>query len=176
MSNLSRCRSEGRRAAKSIRYSSNFGSQGYIRKPKRIPTLLEHALKDLDMMILMDIQDIIPQYWNKDGPNPTAFNNVFPNQKIVCDKVCLIYSPKKKMYYYLAINDNSTQAYALFEGKELKDLPNAVSTDKIDFNNINPNFVINEKANRLINSVIDQVVDITTNPLHLYKTSELFRK
>jgi hypothetical protein len=170
MSNLSRCRSEGRRAAKSIR--NNYGGYNPVsRKPKKLPTLLEHALKDMDMMILMDVQDIIPQYSNSSS---TVSNNIFPNQKIRCDKVCLIYSPRRKLYYYLAVNDNGT-CYVLFKGKELKDLPNATSS-RIDFDDINPNFVINENANRLMNCVIDEIIDITSNPIHVYKTSELFRR
>jgi len=175
MSNLSRCRSEGRRAAKSIRYSSNFGNQriGYIKKPKKKPTFLEYCLIDKDMVVLMDPEDIIPQYMHKD-PSRTVYNHIFPNQKIQCDKVGLIYSQKKKIYYYLAMNDNYT-CYILFKGKELRELPEALST-KIDLEHINPNFVVSENANRLMCCVYDEVVDCTANPLMIYKTSELFRK
>ena len=78
------------------------------------------------------------------------------------------------MYYYLAMNDNYT-CYILFKGKELKDLPDALST-KIDLEHINPNFVVSENANRLMNCVYSEVWDCTSNPVMIYKTSELFRK
>ncbi len=39
-----------------------------------------------------------------------------------------------------------------------------------------PNMDISENSNRLLNSVYEQIYDLTSDPLHLYKTSELFKK
>jgi len=171
MSNLSRCRSEGRRAAKSIRYSSNFGNsytpRPKIQKPQK--TFLQHLLTESDFIILAEVSLVLPKYRNGYS---TVHNDIFTNRQIRCDQVGLIYSPKKKMYYYLAINaDNS--CHILFKDKDVYKLPNVtrINLDPKEFN-----ILTQENANRLMNSIFDTINDLSGNPIHIYKTSELFRK
>src|SRR6476659_9298146 len=101
MSNLSRCRSEGRRAAKSIRnnYGGGYTPRPKIQKPQK--TFLQYILTESDFIILAKTSLLLPQYINGYS---TVHNDIFTNKQIRCDDVGLIYSPKKKMYYYLAIN------------------------------------------------------------------------
>ncbi len=167
MSNLSRCRSEGRRAARSIRYSSNFGNS-YTPRPKKVKepkSLLELTLVDNDTMLIMDIDDIIYEYSNLCGDN-TVHTDKFYTARILCQRVGLIYSQKKKWFMILALNDNN--CYVLFENKELQKLP-GINATLLKHKKL-------EKSNRLMNSVYDEITDVTTNPIHLYRTSELFRK
>jgi hypothetical protein len=56
----------------------------------------------------------------------------------------------------------------LFENKELDKLP-GVNASLLKHHKV-------EKANRLMNSCYDIITDYTSNPYHIYKTSELFSK
>lgn len=97
----------------------------------------------------------------------TVHNEKFYTMRIPCEKVGLIYSQRKKWFMILALNDFKG-CYVLFENKELEKLPN-ISPILLEHNKV-------EKANHVMNAAYDEIIDVTTNPYQIYKTSELFRK
>lgn len=171
MSNLSRMRRKSTRSAyrsaKSIRY--NYGARnGNNRIIKPIPSFLEYSLVNGDIMIIGNIEDMLLQFKHrKDG---YISNEIF--KVIKCDKVGLFYSARKKMFYWLAVNDDFT-IYILFKSQKLSLLPNALSID-IE----SKKYQIIENANRLIWSVYNRndILDLTMNPVLLYKVGEIFKR
>lgn len=168
MSNLSRLRHRSsrsaRQAARSIRYTSN-GAERVVKAPKKEKSLLELTLVDNDNIIVMDINDIIPDYSNRCGDG-TVHNEEFYAIRIKCEKVGLVYAARRKWFMLVALNDY--ECSVLFESKKLEDLPN-ISPELLKHHKV-------KKANRLMNSCYDIITDYTSNPYHIYKTSELFSK
>ena len=171
MSHLSRMRSRSRRsarqAARNLGYMS--GSRTVSKRVnKPIPTFNEYVLMNGDVMIIGNIEDMLLQFKHrKDG---YISNNIF---KIIrCDKVGLFYSARQKMFMWLAVNDDYT-IYILHKDKELKYLPNAISLD-IE----SKKFQIIHNANRLFWSVynVNDILDLTMNPIIMYKVGEIFKK
>lgn len=111
-------------------------------KPKK--TFLEYALTEGDVIIVLDVEDIIREYELDRG---LITNNVFDN--IRCDKVDIIWSPKKELYYYVALNDDYT-CFILWKNGDVYQLP---YIDRIDLDNLPINAQIIENINRLIISV-----------------------
>lgn len=160
------------RAADSANTSSAVTQ--YIEQPtkKQIEAqelgLLGYSLKYGDVMLVLDIEDILPELIMAEHNLIT--NGVFDNINI--DKLGIIYSPKKKMYYYLALCDNY-QCHIIFKSQNVHDLPN-IGNLNMDILPLNTHIV--ENANRLMNSVYTTVSDLTYNPIIFYTTNELFRK
>ena len=179
MSNLSRLRHRASRSARQAAYcirqtpKINTNHPSYNKVQKRPKTVLEYGLIDMDVIIMMDIDDIIPEYSNCCGDG-TVHNDRFYTQRFKCDKVGLIYGQKKKLFYLLALDDNY-RCIVLFKDKDVYKLPGVPS--KIDMEGtINPNFIITENANRLMNCVFDTIEDYTSNPVMIYRTNELFKR
>jgi hypothetical protein len=177
MSNLSRLRHRASRSARQAVYSIrqpkiNTNHPSYNKLQKRPKTLLEFSLIDADVIILMDIDDIIPEYSNCCGDG-TVHNDRFYDIRIHADKIGLIYSKKTKLFMLLAMNDDYSCS-VLFENADLYKLPGVSS--KIDMDHINPDFIIAEKANRLMNCVYSEIWSYTTNPIFKYSVNELFKK
>jgi hypothetical protein len=122
MSNLSRLRRRSarsaRQAARSIGY--NYGAERVVKAPKPEKSLLELTLVDNDSIIVMDINDIIPDYSNCCGDS-TVHNDEFYAIRIPCAKVGLVYAARKKWFMLVALNDY--ECSVLFENKELEKLP-----------------------------------------------------
>ena len=166
MSHLSRLR---RKATKRTVYNLGYGDQTVyksrvpkvVKKPK---TFLEYSLTEADLLFMMDTENIYPEY------NSGIKLNLFPSLNIRCDKIALIYAKKKKLFMMLGLNDNYT-GFVLYKDKDVYKLPNVFKFD-LDIEN----FHVNENSNRLMNSLIDKFPDCTSNPIHIYKTNELFSK
>ena len=163
----SRSRRSARQAARNMGYMS--GSRTVSKRVnKPIPTFNEYVLMNGDVMIIGNIEDMLLQFKHrKDG---YISNNVF--KVIRADKIGLFYCIRRKLFMWLAINDDFT-IYILFKDKELRHLPNT-----IDFNIESPKYQIIENANRLIWSVYNKndILDLTTNPIIMYKVGEIFKK
>ena len=155
------------KSANSTRY--NNGARSTVYKPQKPkPTFLEYALINGDLMVLGEIEDMLPNYGHRKAGH--VKNDVFPF--IRCDKVGLFYSSKRRMFYWLAVNDNYT-LNILFKGKELKYLPN---TSNINIES--GKYQIIENANRLICSVYNrnEILDLSSNPTLSFQTHEIFKK
>ena len=153
-----------RQAARSIRY--NYGSNN--KKVKEPISFLQYTLTEGDTMIIADPVNIIPS-WTVQQPNQVK-NDRFPNRQVKADKIALIYSQKKKLFMYITICDDSRTCAILFKNKDLYQLPDIHIAEN------NHNYHLAENSNRLMNCIIEDLWDITSNPVLLYKTSELFRK
>lgn len=139
----------------------------YIETPTM--SFTEYVLRHADIAIVFNPDDIIPELVQHD--HNIVGNGVFDG--IRCDKLCLVYSAKKKTFYYLAINDDYT-CYILFKSKDtMIYLPNI---NNVDVDILPVNAVIVENNNRLMVSIFDQIIDLTYNPLMVFKTSEIFRR
>ena len=130
---------------------------------------LEYSLLNADIMIVLNIEDILREYELEQG---YLTNNVFDN--IQCEKVGIVYSPKKKMFLYIAFNSyTSTTCHIIFKSKNLNELPNI---DRIDLKLLPIDSNLVENANRLMVSSFDQVFDLCHNPILGYGINEIFRK
>ena len=132
------------------------------------------SLKHQDIMILGDIEYMLPQY--KHDINPDTHNIVRNDmfEGIKADKIGLVYSPKLKKFLYLGLNDDYTISI-LFESADYKELPNS---EYIDLDNLHPNVQIIENANRLLSAVYNvyEVYSFTSNPITIYKINEVFKR
>jgi hypothetical protein len=128
---------------------------------------LGYSLKYGDIAIILDPSDILP-YTIQENEHIIG-NGVFDG--IRCDKIAITYSPKKKMFYYLALNDNY-QCHIIFKSNNIHELPNIGNID-MDILPVNSQIIGN--FNRLINSVYEVVTDLTYNPIIYYKVRELFK-
>lgn len=166
LSNLSRLRRtstrEGYKAAKSIKYSS-----GSKKEPKIQKTFLEYILTDGDTMVIADPRNMIPNWVKSDNQ---VFNDRFTNKLIRADKIALIYSQKKKLFMYITICDDIRTCAILFKNKELYQLPD------IRIAELNQFYHLAENSNRLMNCIIEDLWDCTSNPIMRYLVGELFRK
>lgn len=181
MSNLSRYQGRARREARKAAYSirNNYVPSNRNNRIRTVQkkSFLEYVLQDSDIMICCDPDYILPSVylWSKYMVKNDVFNT--PNQKISADKIGIIWSQRKKMYMMIAINDNSDRLFILFKNKELRFLPNVESRlsnlEKVDTVNI---YQTVENSNRMMNVVFNEVYDLTSNPVMIYKVSELFRK
>ncbi len=127
-----------------------------------------YSLKDGDKAIVLDPEDIIPELTQEN--NNIIGNGVFDGINV--DKIAITYSPKKKMFYYLALNANYT-CFILFESKNIYDLPNI---DKIDLDILPVNSQILENWNRLVNTVYELVHNLCQNPIMVFKINEIFKR
>lgn len=176
MSGLSRLRSRSRRSARQAAYSlrNNYGGERIERpKPIELPKdPFETLIKENDTMLMFETDDIIPSKyrWSSTKVRNDLFNDY--NQKINCGRVILIYSPKKKLYLFMAINEDYT-SYILFKAKSLKDLP----VEKL-YNSVGEKYKTIEQSNLKMIGILryEPVWDLTLNPVILYKPTELFRK
>ena len=179
MSNLSRMRARSRRSARQAAYNLRRYNNGAQRSNKPVVTEpidpYETIIKDQDTMLLFnDIDDIIPSYYR--WSSHEVRNDVFMgyNQKIKCEMIGLVYSPKKKLFYMMAINNDYT-SYILFEAVKLKHLPvDKLYSDPL----ITDKYKMIEKSNRMIIGVLryDPIWNLCLNPIMSYKPTELFRK
>ena len=128
---------------------------------------LGYSLKYGDCMLVLDIEDIIPEMLM--GASNLITNGVFDN--IRCDKIGIVWSPKRKMFLMLAINADYT-CFVLFESANLYDLPHVAD---LNMDILPVNSQILEKINRLMCSVYTLVHNITTNPILVYKITEIFK-
>ena len=125
------------------------------------------SLVNGDVMILYQIEDIIPEYEQQKG---TITNNVFDNIRV--DRLGLFYSKKLKQFLYLAVNDNY-ECYILFKGYTLAELPNG---NDINIENLPVSIEIMEIANRKMYATYKYIHDLTTNPIFMMTVSEVFKK
>ena len=126
-----------------------------------------YSIKNGDLFIALDVQDILPEYVM--GESNLITNGIFENIKV--DKIALIYSPKKKMFMYLAINADFS-CYVLFESPNFHDLPNI---SKIDIDILPVNAQVIPNANRLLNSVYHYIHNLCSNPILVFRVNELFK-
>ena len=129
---------------------------------------LGYSLKYGDIGIVLDPSDIFPELIQEN--DHIIGNGIFDGINV--DKIAITYSPKKKMFYYLAINANYT-CYILFESKNVYDLP---YIDRIDLDILPVNAQILENWNRLINSVYELVHNLCHNPILVFKVNEIFKR
>ena len=128
---------------------------------------LEYSLVNGNIIIVLNVEDILREYELEQG---YLTNNVFDN--IRCEKVGIVYSPKLKMFLYLALN-NDPIAGIMFKSKDLSELPNI---DRIDLKLLPIDSHIVENANRLMISNFSEIVDLCHNPVLIYKVGELFKR
>jgi hypothetical protein len=129
---------------------------------------LGYSLKYGDIMLVLDIEDIIPEMLM--GASNLITNGVFDN--IRCDKVGIVWSPKQKTFMMLALNANYT-CFVLFESKNLYELPHVID---LNMDILPVNAQILENINRLMNSVYELVHNMTSNPIMVYKIGEIFKR
>lgn len=129
-----------------------------------------YSLKYGNVMIVGDIETMLPQYQHDIDPdNHNLLNNgVF--EGVNCDRVALIYSPKMKSFMYLGLNDDYSMSI-LFKADHPDSLPNP-----IDIENMHTEWQILENAGTLLNATYKHVADLTANPIIFYRISEVFRK
>lgn len=145
-----------------------FGNSGAVSTADQsFPDLTTWALVNRDIMILYEIEDIIPEYQQELG---TITNNVFDNIRV--DKLGVFYSKKLKQFLYLAINDNY-ECYILFKGYSLQELPNG---NDINIENLPVSTEIMEIANRKMYSTYKYVHDLCSNPIYQMTINEVFKK
>lgn len=136
--------------------------------------LTAYSIKHGDVMLLGDIEYMLPMYRHDIDPNlhNVVFNNVF--EGIKCDKIGYIYSQKKKQFMIIGLNDDYSSCI-LFKANNFKDLPNS---ENIDLQLLHPNIEIKENSNRLLISVYNKIpiYDLTSNPIMTYDISEIFKK
>ena len=128
---------------------------------------LEYSLVNGNIIIVLNVEDILREYELEQG---YLTNNIFDN--IRCEKVGIVYSPKLKMFLYLALN-NDPIAGIMFKSKDLSELPNI---DRIDLKLLPIDSHIVENANRLMISNFSEIVDLCHNPVLIYKVGELFKR
>lgn len=173
MSQLSKSRRSARNSARNIRRIGQLSNGGYNRQPKKIkpfPTFLEYALTVGDRMIVGDIVDMLPDHLNKPHKHNLMHNEIFKN--IIVEKVGLIYSPKKKLFMWIGLNDNNT-GFILYKDAKLSNLPNIKN---IDIEKLKGSMQVIENINRLITSVYLYLDDLCYNPVCRYKITELFKR
>jgi hypothetical protein len=129
---------------------------------------LGYSLKYGDCMLVLDIEDIIPEMLL--GASNLITNGVFDN--IRCDKVGIVWSPKRKMFMMLALNADYT-CFVLFESANLYELPHIID---LNMDILPVNAQILENINRLMNSVYELVHNMTSNPIMVYKIGEIFKR
>lgn len=129
---------------------------------------LGYSLKYGDIGIVLDPSDIFPELIQEN--DHIIGNGIFDGINV--DKIAITYSPKKKMYYYLALNANYT-CYILFESKNVHDLP---YIDRIDLDILPVGAQILENWNRLINSVYELIHNLCQNPILVFKVNEIFKR
>lgn len=131
-----------------------------------------YSLKYDDIMILGEIEYILPDYQHDIDPDIHNLirNDIF--EGIRCDKVGLVYSSKLRKFMYLAVNDNYSVAI-LFKSNNYHDLPNI---DYIDLDNLHPSVQIIENASRSLVSVFQNsmVEDFTIDPPLRYRITRCF--
>lgn len=133
---------------------------------------LGYSLKYGNVMLIGNIEDILPDY-KDDQYNNVIRNNVF--EGIKADKLGIVYSPKKKQFMIIGLNDDYSSSI-LFKNEDINQLPNI---ENIDLDNIEyTNLQIIENANRLLNSVYNRIdiLDLTSNPILVYDVKEIFKK
>lgn len=118
-------------------------------------------------MVIADPINMIPNWIIE--PN-TVKNDRFPNRQIKADKIALIYSKKRKLFMYVTIDDNSRTCAILFKNKDLYQLPDIKIAENNRFYNLA------ENGNRLMNCIINDLWDVSSNPIMNYKVNELFSK
>lgn len=146
-------------------FGNGAGSGNYAVSTEQ--DLTTWALINRDIMILYEIEDIIPERMQELG---TITNDVFDNIK--CDKIGVFYSKKLKQFLYLALNDNY-ECYILFKGYSLQELPNG---NDINIENLPVSTEIMEIANRKMYSTYKYVHDLTGNPIFQLTINEVFKK
>jgi hypothetical protein len=157
-----------------LKDSMNSNTVEYIDQPTKKQQealdlgFLGYSLKYGDCMLVLDIEDIIPEMLM--GTNNLITNGVFDN--IRCDKVGIVWSPKRKMFTMLALNSDYT-CFVLFESANLYELPHIID---LNMDILPVNAQILENINRLMNSVYELVHNMTSNPIMVYKIGEIFKR
>lgn len=149
-------------------FGNGAGSGNYaVSTDQSFPDLTTWALINRDIMILYEIEDIIPEYEYNRGQ---ITNNVFDNIRV--DKLGVFYSKKLKQFLYLALNDNY-ECYILFKGYTLQELPNG---NDINIENLPVSTEIMEIANRKMYATYKYIHDLCSNPIYQMTINEVFKK
>ena len=179
-------RSQNRRIVRELTYTKNVnGAQIAQYKDVEVNVTKKQAeaidlgftgytIKYFDMMIIGDIEYMLPQYKHDIDPNS---HNIIRNdmfEGIKADKIGLVYASRLKKFLYLGLNDDYSISI-LFESANYHDLPNV---ENIDIDNLHPNVEILTNINKVLTSVynIYEVYSFVSNPLVIYKITELFKR
>lgn len=131
--------------------------------------LTGYSLKYGDILILGDIEHIIPNWKHDIHPDihNLVSNGVF--EGIRADKIGIIYSHKLKKFLTLALNDDYS-IYILFKSDQ--------TPNNIDLELLSPFLEIKENANRLLYAIYynSEILDLCQNPILNFRITEVFRK